>query len=115
MRISDWSSDVCSSDLLDGQRVVGELAAHEGAEALQPAGKKLAFGRRQAQQPALAVAEGETDRRMRHGEARERVLHVASLGAGGFPELEARRSPKEQGEIKRTSGREGKGGVGRGD
>src|SRR3546814_14572016 len=66
------------------------------AAALTPAGKKLAFGRRQAQQPALAVAESETDRRMRHGEARERVLHVARLGAGGFQELEARRRRTEQ-------------------
>src|SRR3546814_17676063 len=27
MRISDWSSDVCSSDLLDGQTLLGHLLA----------------------------------------------------------------------------------------
>src|SRR3546814_8433003 len=103
--MSGWRAAVCSSDRvgrrqaaiageadalaqrLDGQRVVGELAAHEGAEALQPAGKKLAFGRRQAHQPALAVAEGETDRRMRHGEARKRVLHRSEEHTSGLPSL----------------------------
>src|SRR3546814_2568816 len=32
MRISDWSSDVCSSDLLDGHRLV--LERHQGDRAL---------------------------------------------------------------------------------
>src|SRR3546814_8514826 len=37
MRISDWSSDVCSSDLLDEVEVVQQADPHDGAENMQPA------------------------------------------------------------------------------
>src|SRR3546814_9473169 len=59
MRISDWSSDVCSSDLLDlRQHLVGEAGAHHEAG--------MAGGAAEIHQPALGeqddpLAVGELD------------------------------------------------------
>src|SRR3546814_16351783 len=45
MRISDWSSDVCSSDLVDALLAAGEsgeaAALAQGADAVAPAGEDL--------------------------------------------------------------------------
>src|SRR3546814_7708524 len=43
MRISDWSSDVCSSDLLDHQPV-GQRVDHRDADAVQAAGGGIDLG-----------------------------------------------------------------------
>src|SRR3546814_979888 len=72
MRISDWSSDVCSSDL------------------------QILRGRRQPQQDAVVVGQGEGDAGMRHGEAGDAVLGVPGFGARLLKELEPRRGGEEQ-------------------
>src|SRR3546814_12168819 len=38
MRISDWSSDVCSSDLLDDREIELELSANVGVDIMTPPG-----------------------------------------------------------------------------
>src|SRR3546814_8052828 len=68
MRISDWSSDVCSSDLLDPlqEEMGADQRADESAEAVE------GLAERQAEMAALRVAErrGERVRRdLQHGDA----------------------------------------------
>src|SRR3546814_10770002 len=61
MRISDWSSDVCSSDLLVEERVVDE---HHARHLRQPLGRRHGarmVDRRQVAQPRLAE-QGHVDR-----------------------------------------------------
>src|SRR3546814_16842419 len=88
MRISDWSSDVCSSDLVDlggrlGEREVGgpeaggdPLTEHRGGEVVQRA---LQVGHRDALVDHQAVDLVE-DRRVQIGRAprRERVCQYVS-------------------------------------
>src|SRR3546814_2859007 len=57
MRISDWSSDVCSSDLLVQ---VGETALGKGAQQVQRRGR-LIVGAHQALRIGLAGLLGEVD------------------------------------------------------
>src|SRR3546814_5466338 len=66
MRISDWSSDVCSSDLPEQLRGVGGL---EGA------GRNAEFERveRHARQEAAAARIGEVRRQIGRASCRERV------------------------------------------
>src|SRR3546814_15013452 len=55
MRISDWSSDVCSSDLRAKRTIAGALASAERAKTLVQ--RLLAFARRQPLKPvAVDVA-----------------------------------------------------------
>src|SRR3546814_13401147 len=69
MRISDWSSDVCSSDLLLGCEVGAEQALEEVVEGLDDAGYHLLAGRRVILLQPLVVDVEDVDRR--------RVLDVA--------------------------------------
>src|SRR3546814_10391650 len=66
MRISDWSSDVCSSDLLghdgfavDGGLVLGKLGCRIGAAERQDVGRGVAVARRDERD--ILAAEQELD------------------------------------------------------
>src|SRR3546814_7994196 len=54
MRISDWSSDVCSSDLPDGEALLSELKAVDGAYPLYGT-MRLESGARQGPPPSGAI------------------------------------------------------------
>src|SRR3546814_4499315 len=45
MRISDWSSDVCSSDLMAFERLDAAQRKHEGARGVRPVGAERAIDR----------------------------------------------------------------------
>src|SRR3546814_3642467 len=55
MRISDWSSDVCSSDLLDGLEQLGDRLPAPAFAVDQPVGMRLQTEdvRRRSDQPVL--------------------------------------------------------------
>src|SRR3546814_16703654 len=85
MRISDWSSDVCSSDLLAIQSLAG--AATEGGIAARSdrfAGKA---GRQEGAVPRMAVVDRATEIQPRHparreigrASCRERVCQYVSI------------------------------------
>src|SRR3546814_5791852 len=63
MRISDWSSDVCSSDLLDPRTVVGELdvGEHEARLMLLRLVDRLAVRRRDGDDVVAQVADDHFD------------------------------------------------------
>src|SRR3546814_2085976 len=83
MRISDWSSDVCSSDLFDLGRDIGDHAAH----LLDPA---RARGDR-----IEVVADRLLARQLRNrAEDRLEEARRAGLGAFGEVDLHARRNRK---------------------
>src|SRR3546814_17473636 len=54
MRISDWSSDVCSSDLLDRPHLAPPAAAKVGAAVVDQADQGAAAERRQGGEVAIA-------------------------------------------------------------
>src|SRR3546814_5835552 len=57
MRISDWSSDVCSSDLLDGKQ------REEALIAQQPEESEIAFQDRKSKYRGLAVSGMSSDQK----------------------------------------------------
>src|SRR3546814_2782660 len=91
MRISDWSSDVCSSDLLHG-RVIGRAKtlvarmAHRGNQLLLPAGladhRRAAQVRRQCEFFLCEVADlagHRTEYQMTAGRSEEHTSELQSL------------------------------------
>src|SRR3546814_8954317 len=79
MRISDWSSDVCSSDLTDAERL--DLLAE-----LQQHGERYDRAQRQAVRPALGAAfvqrpirKRAADRQRRHRHHQPRLDHLRVL------------------------------------
>src|SRR3546814_8595202 len=74
MRISDWSSDVCSSDLVDADAVIGEIDAGAG-----PLKRLLAAGRTGAAAELLGVGGGAMD--LTIGYLKERKQFGAPIGS----------------------------------
>src|SRR3546814_16288757 len=62
MRISDWSSDVCSSDLPDFVRALGAIGAHRGAVRAH----QIVAGDRRFEQVAVS--------------GRQRAVEIAAVG-----------------------------------
>src|SRR3546814_10495520 len=79
MRISDWSSDVCSSDLQPAPPGVDGIDEHEGDEALHVAGAAgvkpvvLSGQREGIGAPVLAVDRNDIDMEIGRASCRERV------------------------------------------
>src|SRR3546814_18199430 len=104
MRISDWSSDVCSSDL-DGLSAVYSF--------FEPGAEKRALGRfmildlvRQAVAERLPyVYLGYWVRGSRKMSYKTRYRQVECLGPNGWPELVADEQPATQGETTPTPSR----------
>ena len=67
----------------DGDRVVGELPPHQGAEPGQAGVQQLALGGGQANRGASLVRDGEGDVRMGHRQTFDRIDGVVELGALG--------------------------------
>src|SRR3546814_5745076 len=57
MRISDWSSDVCSSDLLSLKSILRRLSLRTGLRVQQPVGPEAAIAEMHRQQPLAPVIE----------------------------------------------------------
>src|SRR3546814_13787147 len=85
MRISDWSSDVCSSDLVDGEGDGGEHRAEEVPDAL--VGEDL----------HLRVGGGEREDHSREREGEERGTQQVRLTGGPQPgRQDEARSPRTE-------------------
>src|SRR3546814_5689953 len=82
MRISDWSSDVCSSDLVDADAVIGEIDAGAG-----PLKRLLAAGRTGAAAELLGVGGGAMD--LTIGYLKERKQFGAPIGSFQAPQHRA--------------------------
>src|SRR3546814_1949807 len=81
MRISDWSSDVCSSDLLDPGLVADHLVAHlDGADAADVEADRGIEFQRMAAGGGLRVAEHHTDL---HADLVDEDHHGVRLGDRG--------------------------------
>src|SRR3546814_14570943 len=85
MRISDWSSDVCSSDLRQGQhpsdQFAGAAGLHQGgSQSLDVRGQLLGFGA----QPQLLVIRQDGDRTDR---ARQPRIPVDAPAVRVYPRL----------------------------
>src|SRR3546814_12285031 len=87
MRISDWSSDVCSPDLADGALQVAQLHLHLLAQLLVERGKRLvqqqhlgAHDEGTRQRHPLALAAGDLiaapGAEVRHVDLGQRLLHA---------------------------------------
>jgi len=81
---------------VDGQRVVGEVAAHDLRQALEPALEQIALAGAKRRWHALAVAEAEGDVGMRHRQPVDGVDGVVELGARRFQEFEPGRRRIEE-------------------
>src|SRR3546814_15112955 len=84
MRISDWSSDVCSSDLLGGHRIeqadIDELL-HAGRESIDPGGRMVLHA-----QPTLYTLDGLTGVKKPLGLHADRLgVHIHVVAADGSP------------------------------
>src|SRR3546814_5593294 len=91
MRIRDWSSDVCSSDLLNGPMTVGEIAA-----TLQVTHVSVSQARRSLETEALVESLSYAQ------DARRRPIALTSRGRS----LVAKLAPVWEAQIGRASGRE---------
>src|SRR3546814_17444911 len=81
MRISDWSSDVCSSDLVVGQRLLGQaLAVVEGAGdaerayVVAPAAEAVSLARRDL---AVRIEDDDLESRAAMERGRDRRARIA--------------------------------------
>src|SRR3546814_11629899 len=74
MRISDWSSDVCSSDLLDAQREVG----HDGTRSAARIGEQ----RRQADNAGFAEGAAAAGMSVRQAARLDSFIRTLSQGVG---------------------------------
>ena len=85
---------------VDGQRIVGELAAHDGAQPRQPRGIALSssdgVAAGEVDQRALLAFEAEGDRGMGHREAPHRIGDMARFGARLLQELQPGGRGKEE-------------------
>src|SRR3546814_1207473 len=84
MRISDWSSDVCSSDLVVGQRLLGQaLAVVEGAGdaerayVVAPAAEAVRLARRDL---AVRIEDDDLESRAAMERGRDRRARIAGGG-----------------------------------
>src|SRR3546814_1667964 len=87
MRISDWSSDVCSSDLVDAVKI-GMIGSSETAHAvadylLQMTGLPIIFDPVMVSTSGSALADSGTTG------AFERLMRIAALVTPNLPELKA--------------------------
>src|SRR3546814_964446 len=97
MRISDWSSDVCSSDLLDQDH---ELVAAEATDRVDPPQRALEAPRDGHQQlVADAVAEGVVDR-LEVVEVEEHGGHRGAVALGSTEQLLS--SVADQGPVRQA-------------
>src|SRR3546814_25604 len=95
MRISDWSSDVCSSDLAAGHAVPGGLARHSRrdhhGQGLEPERNGVAAGERRGGVPEGRLQPQRVDRRLARHAA---DAADAILAAGGGMIRRERRCPR---------------------
>src|SRR3546814_9904229 len=85
MRISDWSSDVCSSDLGGDQLVVEDRAVRSDAFAMRQIFGELDRDRRIFEAEARRIASGH------HRGARWRAGRVRGIGGGEIDAFECKR------------------------
>src|SRR3546814_20646375 len=90
MRISDWSSDVCSSDLAKGEIFLEIIKTADDVE--QPA-EPFALGRDELQLVALAVRSIGADPRDDRARGEQNI--AVELAASPFARAEERRVGKE--------------------
>src|SRR3546814_7888063 len=99
MRISDWSSDVCSSDLADDREIerrernrIGEGNAHQPPETHAHAFEHVEFARRRKPSESEENPEHQADRNAERkifgDEIREHPPHDADRAALGRDEVE---------------------------
>src|SRR3546814_3382035 len=80
MRISDWSSDVCSSDLIDFRQRIAKRCCAEHVEPLAPTGQRGGIGC--LDRPALRLR-GVVGGLPRHQPERARVAVTSRCDADG--------------------------------
>src|SRR3546814_1302340 len=95
MRISDWSSDVCSSDLVDHER----LAAEDGHEANALLGQPQKSGEGLGDQPLAERAIRAIAGKAEHVVIERRGGIAPEVGASGFLIGEVRRSEEHTSEL----------------
>src|SRR3546814_16571066 len=82
MRISDWSSDVCSSDLLEQQRnIANQLEIKAGEPRKQPVGRQARHADREAEQGREDDAERRYQERVEKTPRHTRGIRIARRGS----------------------------------